>query len=199
MELLMDANLWPKGTLVKPFYKNAKCVTYYLLCKSSDIIFLQETWLLENELSMLNCISRDHYAIGVTAMDSTNGIVSGRPYGGLAILWGKSICHLCKVLKYDGESRVLGIEIQFQSMHLLLINTYVPYCSANNQDACAYYLAKLADIIENYGSPYAIVMGDFNADLKVDTNGHLISGLAVSLSTSVLSKVSQLVINHFLM
>jgi exonuclease III len=122
---------------------------------------------------MLNCISSDHFAIGVTAIDSNNSIVRGRPHGGLAILWRKSIGHLCKVVKYEGETRVLGIEIQVQGMQLLLVNTYMPFCSIDNQADFAYYLAKLVDIIEDYTSPYVIIMGDLNADLKLNDTGQL--------------------------
>ena len=61
------------------------------LCDAHDIIFLQETWLTNDELSLLKCLRADFYADGVSAMDTTSVILIGRPFGGIGILWRKSI------------------------------------------------------------------------------------------------------------
>ena len=61
------------------------------LCDTHDIIFLQETWLSNDELSRLKCLHVDFYADGVSAMDTTSGILIGRTFGGIGILWRKSI------------------------------------------------------------------------------------------------------------
>ena len=49
------------------------------LCASSDIILLQETWLCEDELHMLNSIHNNFYACGVSSMKSDEKILCGRP------------------------------------------------------------------------------------------------------------------------
>ena len=64
------------------------------LCDTHDIIFLQETWLTND-------------ADGVSAMDTTSGILIGRPFGGIGILWRKSIGACIQVHKYN--TRVMGI------------------------------------------------------------------------------------------
>ena len=43
------------------------------------------------ELPMLKSVHADFYADGVTAMDTSSGLLLGRPFGGIAILWRKSI------------------------------------------------------------------------------------------------------------
>ena len=50
------------------------------LCDTHDIIFLQKTWLTNDELSLLKCLHADLNADGVSAMDTTSGILIGRPF-----------------------------------------------------------------------------------------------------------------------
>ena len=71
------------------------------LCDENDIIFLQETWLTFEELSMLKSVHADFYADGVTAMDTSSGLLLGRPFGGIAILWRKSIGDCIQIHKYS--------------------------------------------------------------------------------------------------
>ena len=62
------------------------------LCKSHDIILLQETWLLPDDLHVLNSVNRDFLSFGTSAVDTTSvGFHAGRPYGGLAFLWRKDL------------------------------------------------------------------------------------------------------------
>jgi len=66
------------------------------LCCSHDLVFLQEHWILPFELNLLNCICDDFMSIGVSAVNITDDVLKGRPYGGTAILYRKafasSIC-----------------------------------------------------------------------------------------------------------
>ena len=52
------------------------------LCDTHDIIFLQETWLTNDELSLLKCLHADFYADGVSAMDTTQWRSQGGGPGG---------------------------------------------------------------------------------------------------------------------
>lgn len=146
--------------------KNVKssCEELANCIKEFDIVFLQETWLMENELTFLSKISDEYYAAGITSMDSSNGIVTGRPYGGMGILWRKSIGSHCNIIKYPNETRLMAIEFRARDYKVLFINAYLPYCCDENLTEFQFYLAKLKDIIESYDSPYVVTMGDFNAD-----------------------------------
>ena len=57
------------------------------LCEQYDLIFLQETWLFKHELSILNNLHVQFEAFGCSAIDDSNGIARGRPYGGLGVLY----------------------------------------------------------------------------------------------------------------
>ncbi|KOB66381.1 reverse transcriptase, partial [Operophtera brumata] len=61
------------------------------LCQSADIVALQETWLLPHDISLLGTIDQDFAYTGKSAVDTSAGMLRGRPYGGLAILWRKSV------------------------------------------------------------------------------------------------------------
>jgi len=61
-----------------------------LLAKSFDIICVQETWLMGNELSLLNDIIPGMVGTGVSAVDSSAGLLCGRPYGDVALFYVKN-------------------------------------------------------------------------------------------------------------
>ena len=61
------------------------------MCEVNDIVFLQETWLTCDELTMLKCLHTDFYADGVSVMDTSSGILRGRPFGGIGFLCKKLI------------------------------------------------------------------------------------------------------------
>ena len=52
------------------------------LCNVNDLVFIQEHWLLPYELNMLNNLHADFLAVGKSAVDVTNNVLIGRPYGG---------------------------------------------------------------------------------------------------------------------
>lgn len=56
------------------------------LCKTADIVALQETWLLPHDLSVLGNIHDEFEYTGKSAVDTSAGILTGRPYGGVAVL-----------------------------------------------------------------------------------------------------------------
>ena len=56
-----------------------------------DVIFLQETWLAKQYLNVLNKISEDHLSFGILSLNYRIGFKAGRPFGGTAILWKRSL------------------------------------------------------------------------------------------------------------
>ena len=136
------------------------------LCNSYDLIFLQEIWLFQHELPLLSNICSDFEGFGTTAMDISNGIMSGRPYGGVAVLVRKSIRKECQVHTFD-DSRLLGITVNTSDMPCYFLNVYMPYQCDDNYDLFVEYIGKISSIIEESVTSNLIVLGDFNA--AVDT------------------------------
>lgn len=135
------------------------------LCSKSDIVLLQETWLMNYELPMLGQISSDFYAVGISAMDTGVGIVNGRPYGGLAFMWRKTLSFDCKPLTYNNETRILGLEIKSQSIHILFVNVYMPVCNFDNVEEFVLLVNRINNIMYTADTPFVYAIGDFNADL----------------------------------
>ncbi|PZC81759.1 hypothetical protein B5X24_HaOG212203 [Helicoverpa armigera] len=90
-----------------------------------DIIALQETWLSPEELAYLHSISDDFGCTGTSSMDTSAGILRGRPYGGLAILWRKSAFNNVSVIQCNSE-RVCAIKIVLNERSVLVFNVYMP-------------------------------------------------------------------------
>jgi hypothetical protein len=77
-----------------------------MLCKSYDIIILQEHWLLKDTLTNLNLIGSDFAYVEVSSMSrkASLGLISGRPLGGVAILWRKSPTNYVTLCEKDDEN-----------------------------------------------------------------------------------------------
>jgi exonuclease III len=133
------------------------------LLMNCDILLLQETWLFESESVLLGQLNKDFYYKGISAMDTEAGIITGRPYGGLGLLWRKSLSLKCSPLLYN-DTRLLGIELTCCNKKLLLINAYLPYCCTDNTEEFLLYLSKIDSMIVSSDTAYVMVIGDFNAD-----------------------------------
>ena len=72
----------------------------YALCEAHDIVILQETWLAKNELSLLSKTHCDFIGNGVSSIDDELKINSGRPHGGIGIMWRKNMNKHCTFKTY---------------------------------------------------------------------------------------------------
>ena len=69
---------------------NFKLPLFNDLLEGCDFLLLQEHMLFKSKLIWFNSISSDVGVHGVSALDESKPLV-GRPYGGVAILWRKSL------------------------------------------------------------------------------------------------------------
>ena len=134
------------------------------LCQDSDVIFLQEHWLFPSDLSSLNSIHPDFISFGLSAMDPSTMLMSGRPYGGVAVLWRKGLTHLVKPVTYD-DDRIIGLEFRQGETQMLFLGVYLPYCAPCNFESYVHYLGKIGTILNKSDTPYVCILGDFNADM----------------------------------
>ena len=76
----------------------------------------------------MDSISSDFYSTDTYSMDPSVGVLSGRPHGGMVILWKKSIAKICTI--NVSEDRIMGNTIG----SVFLLNIYLPYDNGNNMD-----------------------------------------------------------------
>ena len=132
------------------------------LCSNHDIIFLQETWLFEQELTLLSNIHPEFEGCGVSGMDSENHLLTGRPFGGIGILWKKSISKFVKSITFD-DSRLLGVQITYNQETFVFINVYLPFQCEDNYENYLNYLGKPTAVVEEIATSNIVVLCDFNA------------------------------------
>ena len=112
--------------------------------------------------------------MGVSAIDSSSGIITGRPYGGVAILIRKKLRQHCNFVFYD-DARITGLELKLLSGSIHLLNVYLPYQCHDNYDVYVEYIGKLSAIIEDCSTSKIAIIGDFNADVGTAFETELLS------------------------
>ena len=129
------------------------------MCKESDILLLQETWLMPNECNYLKSVHKDFESFSLSSVKITNSVLVGRPYGGLSILWRRSLSPVCKLVHLE-DDRLTGLIITFNNFELLIINVYLPYQQPDNLENYIEYLGKLESLISRYNCNGILIMGD---------------------------------------
>ena len=133
------------------------------LCDNSGIVLLRETLLFPHELSVLSTAHPEFEGMGVSAIDTTEIIIVGRPYGGVAILIRTELREYCNFL-FHNDPRIMRIEFRSITDCIYYINVCMPYQCTDSYDCYVHleYLGKMSAILEECNTEIAIV-GDFNA------------------------------------
>lgn len=145
-------------------YNESKRAYILYLLTMCDVLFIQEHWLSDSQLSIFNSINSDFVSCGVSGFGNDD-VLRGRPFGGCAILWRKNINAVFSVLNTDSR-RVCSVLIDNHVHKVLCFNVYLPYeVDDVAEEEFNFQLRAIANIIEEYSDAYAIVAGDFNVDL----------------------------------
>lgn len=132
------------------------------LCNTNDIVLLQETWLLPSDLQILDSIHSDFLSVATSAVDTSSAIIVGRPYGGAAILYKKSLKVSANI--QTDTPRLVAVEVTLRNNEpILIVCVYLPTCKTDNFDEYAECLGKVHGIIENSNCNSCLILGDFNA------------------------------------
>lgn len=79
------------------------------VCSEYDLLLLQETWLTPENIDFLDNVHDDFLCYYIPAVNLDRPL-TGRPYGGLSILWRKSLGINFSPIFYD-DVRILGITL----------------------------------------------------------------------------------------
>lgn len=138
------------------------------LLLSSDVLFLQEHWLSDGQLTMLGDLDTDFTYTGVSGFGN-NDVLAGRPYGGCAILLRASLNFSVQFLSVDSR-RISAIRLTSDQYKLLLVNVYMPYEDRNcNIDEFSDVLFQVESLLVNNIDCHYIIGGDYNVDISRDT------------------------------
>ena len=140
------------------------------LCKTFDIILLQETWLAKQNLDFLNSINNQHYSYVISSFSYETKLHSGRPYGGTAILWNKKL-QASTFSNHDNTIIGLTVNLCSSSISFINVHVYLPCCCESNTDTYLEYLIKLGELCEDIQHPNICIVGDFNVrDFNASNN-----------------------------
>lgn len=152
--------------------KNCKtsAATISELAKKYDIILLQEHWLFEFQIDLLNEIDLNLCSTG-KGVDKYNPIQPSqipRGYGGVGILWNKEIDYMVKSLP-DGNERFQCIELSpVNTKPLLISSVYLP--TRGYKDSIQTFresIDQMYEIVQKFQSTHTLIFGgDFNEDLR---------------------------------
>ena len=132
------------------------------LCTGNQIIALQETWLLPHDLPLCDSIHPAFCAFATSSVDVGAGVVRGRPHGGLAFLFHRTIEPYVTPVTF-GEDRVLGLMFRDEQKSILFLNIYMPTQSNDNFDPYVSLLGRIMAIVHEQDADAVCVVGDFNA------------------------------------
>ena len=86
-------------------------------------MFLQETWLSHQDLSVLETIHCNYLAFGSSGMDEKRRIMQGRHFGGVAFLYDKRLAHVFQPI--TRSKRVIAARLTLsRNVKVILINAY---------------------------------------------------------------------------
>ena len=130
-----------------------------------NILFLQETWLYEFEHKQISKILPQCQYYAVSAMDETDIMHVGRPFGGCGIVWHKNL-QLSFVPIQTVSKRLCAMNIKSNNLNILILNVYMPYDDHTENSFNMYgdTLCEISAIIQSFNGDDIILGGDFNVD-----------------------------------
>lgn len=144
--------------------KSAKRSTQCIreLCDKYDIIALQEHWLMPFDIPFLGTIHPDFEYTGKSAVDTASGILQGRPYGGVGILWRKSLFPSVSIIPCNSV-RITAIKAAVSGSSIVIASVYMPTDTRENFLDFTECMGELSALVENCNSEAVFLVGDFNA------------------------------------
>ncbi|CAH2104856.1 unnamed protein product [Euphydryas editha] len=133
------------------------------LCRTCDVVCLQETWLLPHDIAYVGTIDSGFGYTATSAVDTSVAIVRGRAHGGVALLYRYGAFQKVSVIQCENP-RICAIRITICDRPILIICVYMPTNSDDNLEEFINCLSAINAIIDEQGIQPAFVMGDFNAD-----------------------------------
>ena len=145
------------------FKSSRTFINSFLTTTTCLILCLQETWLLDSNMDLLGNTHKDYFYTGVSGVDSKKDIIQGRPHGGVAILWHKSLNNKINVL-ITGNKRICAISVNISDKQsVLIITVYMPCDNrSHSPDEFIDVLSNVEQLLIQSSCNCVILCGDMN-------------------------------------
>ena len=138
------------------------------ICKSTDILCLQEHHLFEHNVSLLSSIDTGIRAFSRCTCNSYVRNDGKSIYrGGTAIMWQAGINHQITILHDVGDANKIGVKIvNATGNSMFVFNVYLPSVNHNYQtyQHCLNTFSNIYEYYKYQGS--VIIVGDFNTGIN---------------------------------
>ena len=138
------------------------------LCLKYDIILLQEHWLLKGNLNKIGDINENFQAFSLSSMNdkAATAILVGRPFGGVAVLFRKTLSNCIKIVESDdAEGRFFSFKLTAcGSRDIIITCVYFPCLTASRDYiiASSSITSHIDNVLANNADALHLVAGDFN-------------------------------------
>ena len=112
----------------------------------------------KQDCHILNSCHHDYTGHAVSPYDASSGVLLGRPYGGVGLMWKNSLDERVTIVHCDYDW-VCCIKIASANKDMYIINVYLPYECTDNHDMYMDYLSKITKI-----SPFGSILCDICHD-----------------------------------
>ena len=114
--------------------------------KKCNILLVQETWALKNQVGRLNKYFDDYNSCGISCI-CDDVLLKSRPYGGVSFLYKKSIPPYIEVCEFDSK-RACCIRLSASIGYIYIFNVYMPWDSSTNSNLEEYN--EVSSVISNF-------------------------------------------------
>ena len=155
----------------------------------NDVILLQEIILTNDDLDVLSSINSEFDFSVTPSTCNLDNVSGGRPKGGLAVYWRKSLSSVIRPVLYDNN--MMGVKVLQSSESLLLLNVYFPFENHSVESLNLYndMLASVASVVLGSDSDKVIICGDFNADPYKGRFWNLLKAFAADFSFKIADQI----------
>ena len=151
------------------FTRNSVYVNDLLNRDIPAILCIQETWLLHEQADRIRSLHTDYLSIAKSGVETSAHILTGRPYGGVAIMYRKGISRSVTQLTID-SNRVCAIHVRgADNVDILVLCIYMPCdkmlineCNIDYENT----LNQIDVLIQSHPHSNVIICGDFNTSFE---------------------------------
>ena len=115
-------------------------------------------------------IHNDFLFTGISGVDHTVSILQGRPKGGVALLYRKSLSCYIKHIKIS-HRRTCAISITIDNVSCLILSVYMPcdtYLVNTVNSEFVYCIDNIENVLHSCDFNHIIITGDFNTNFSRD-------------------------------